>query len=1123
MFMARQHRLHGRMPASVHRPLTMAATLAALHTLGAAPLAAQDAAPASSARAAWDVTEARGDTRTIAFTTDEGTTLSMDVSPDGRWIVFDLLGHIWRMPATGGVAESLTQNSGVALNYHPRFSPDGRYIAFISDRRGQNNLWIMNADGSEPRAVHLDDNARALTPAWTPDSEYIIVRREGGGGPGGGAGGLWMLHRDGGQGVRVLDDNAAHWPSVSSDGRYVYYHVRAGGDALAGGYQLRRLELRNGEVTAVTIGRAQGAASGRMSSGGAFAPEISPDGRYLAFARQLPDATVSFRGHRFGPRTALWLRDLETGTERILADPIEVAIESGSKSLRILPGYTWTPDGRAIIISRGGRVNRVDVASGASETIPFQANVERTISGMAYRAFRIDDGPFTARFLRWPTGSPDGRRLAFQAVGRVYVQDLPAGTPRRLTPASFGAEHPATGHAGLQEFSPAWSPDGRWIAFTTWDDTLGGHVWRVQAGGGTPQRITREPGEYVHIAWSADGRELVAARGAGATRRGGTITQNPWWDVVRIDVGNGTVTHVARVANPVDANPGPARRAILQPSWGPDGRIFFPAFRRSGNQNVTALVSVARDGSDERTHLHIPNADEAVPSPDGRWVAFQEGDNVYVTAMAYSGTGRDTLSVDRRRGRFPVRTISHAGGLFPRWRDSVTVEFGSGRNYYAYRMDRQTADTVTIALQVPRRVPSGTVALTNARIITLGRDSVIERGTVLVQGARVACVGQCDVAAADSVIDLSGRTIVPGFIDMHAHHYREHRGHRPLRDYENAMYLAYGVTTNLDNSMWSQNIFPTAELVDAGRSIGPRAFSSGDPLYRGDAARQNELSSREQAAHDIARLQRWGAVSLKQYQQPRRNQRQWVSDVARELGLMVTAESGDLFYNLGMVMDGQTAFEHPFSEIPLYGDVAKFLGRAGFYYSPTLVVAGPGPWNIEYWFAESDIWQDPKQRLWMPWRMNAGHLRRRTLRPETDYSFPLLAQGMADIIAEGGFGAIGGHGEHHGLAPHWEIWMAASALGNYGALEVASLHGARMLGAHDDLGSIEVGKIADLVVLDRNPLDDIRATADIRYVMKGGILYDGMTLDERWPERRPFGPHYWVDADAMRNDDRPIR
>jgi imidazolonepropionase-like amidohydrolase len=372
---------------------------------------------------------------------------------------------------------------------------------------------------------------------------------------------------------------------------------------------------------------------------------------------------------------------------------------------------------------------------------------------------------------------------------------------------------------------------------------------------------------------------------------------------------------------------------------------------------------------------------------------------------------------------------------------------------------------------VPRRTPAGTIALTNARIVTLGADSVIERGTVLVQNARIACVGACDIAGADSVVDLSGRTIVPGFIDMHAHHYREHRGHRPLRDYEVAMYLAYGVTTNLDNSMWSQNIFPTAELIEAGRTIGPRTFSTGDPLYSGDAARQNELTTREQAAHDIERLQSWGAVSLKQYQQPKRTQRQWVSDVAREKGIMVTAESGDIFYNLSMVMDGQTGFEHPFSEIPLYGDLAKFLGRAGFYYSPTIVVSGPGPWNIEYWFAESDVWRDAKQKLWMPWRLNAGHLRRRTLRPDTDYSFPLLAQGMADIIAEGGYGAIGGHGEHHGLASHWEIWMGATALGNYGALEVASLHGARFLGAQQDLGSIEVGKLADLLVLERNPLE----------------------------------------------------
>jgi hypothetical protein len=407
--------------------------------------------------------------------------------------------------------------------------------------------------------------------------------------------------------------------------------------------------------------------------------------------------------------------------------------------------------------------------------------------------------------------------------------------------------------------------------------------------------------------------------------------------------------------------------------------------------------------------------------------------------------------------------------------------------------------------------------------VTLRGDEIIENGAVVVEGSRIVCVGSCDTSEADRVVDASGKTVIPGFVDMHSHHYREHRGYRPLRDYEVAMYLAYGVTTSLDNSMWSQNIFPSAELIEAGRMIGPRTFSTGDPIYGfGDAARQNELRSYEQTEEEVARLKSWGAVSLKQYMQPRRDQRQWVSHAARKEGLMVTAEGGDLFFTLGMIMDGQTAWEHPLSYVPVYGDVARFFGRAGAFYSPTWVVAGPGPQNIDYWFAESDVWRDEKQRRWMPWRMNMGHLRRRPLRPDTDYSFPLIAQGLADIIAEGGHGAIGSHGEHHGPDAHWEVWMAASALGPLGALRVASLDGATFLGAQEDLGSIEVGKLGDLIILNSNPLDDIRNTADMEWVMKGGILYDADTLDEVWPRERPFGPYYWVNEDLLRNDDRPV-
>jgi hypothetical protein len=256
--------------------------------------------------------------------------------------------------------------------------------------------------------------------------------------------------------------------------------------------------------------------------------------------------------------------------------------------------------------------------------------------------------------------------------------------------------------------------------------------------------------------------------------------------------------------------------------------------------------------------------------------------------------------------------------------------------------------------------------------------------------------------------------------------------------------------------------------------------------------------------------------------QPRRDQRQWVSDVARRRGLMVTAEGGDLAYNLGMIMDGQTGWEHPMSYAPFYSDVATFFGQANTVYSPTAVVGGAGPWNDEYFFGERDVWKDAKLRLWMPWRQLIPHSRRRMLRPSTDYTYPIMAQTLADLIAQGGHGAIGAHGQQHGLASHWEVWMYATALGAHGALELASSGGAYFLGATEDIGTIRSGKLADLIVLNANPLEDIRNTTTIQWVMKGGVLYDGMTLDEIWPRQRPYGARPWVDEAALRSDARPI-
>ncbi|MEP7383118.1 MAG: amidohydrolase family protein [Gemmatimonadota bacterium] len=1061
----------------------------------------------------WDVTVARGTTREIDFTTTEGTWTSVDISGDGSFIVFDLLSHIYRMPASGGTAVALTQGSGIASNFHPRISPDGKSIAFVSDRAGGDyNLWVMDADGGNPHVVASDPKTRMFFPQWTADNQYIIVGVDRDGEPRS----LVMYHRDGGTGITLVKGTEGSNPyrtAISADGRYLYYDVytaRPTGfwgqeDVLKGTVQLHRYDLKTGVVRPITGG--ESAQQDRGTSGGAYAAEPSPDGRWLAFMRKVPGGTLEYKGQRFGPRSALWIRDLRLGTERLLMDPVEMDLSEESIPVNgSYPMYRWARDGASIVIHQGGKIRRVDVASGAVATIPFSAHVHRTISEAALARRRVSDAPLETHFIRWASASPDGRTLVFQAFGRLWVRPLPSGAARRLTPADFEPF----------EFQPAWSPDGRTIAFTTVDARNAGAAWRVAAAGGAPVRVTRDAGEYANPTWSPDGATLLMARGSGASARASTRARSTWFDLVQLPVAGGDEVDI------VQASRRGNRGVEVRPTMGSDGRVYW-ASPASGEVRGAEVSSVRLDGTDKRLHAVVKNADDAVIAPDGKWIAFMQGGNVYLSPLPPGGSGDHPPMVAKEEGNLPATALSTEGGLYPRWRSATVLDFTSGNHAFAYDVSTHRTDTVTVTLSQPRALPGGSIALTGARIIPLDGKPVIASGTVVARQGRITCVGRCSVSGVDRVVDVGGKTLIPGWIDMHAHHHREHMGLMPRDNFETAIYLAYGVTTTNDPAPTSNASFPTAELVEVGEMVGPRVFNTAEALYAGDAGLTNDIASRDVAVREARRRQSWGAIMLKQYLQPTRRQRQWAVDAAREVGLRVTAEgSDDLNYKLGMIMDGHTGGEHLTVQAPLYSDFTTFIGQARYVYSPTPLVSGFAAWNEEWFWQASPVWKDVKQGKWTPWRQLIPHTRRFIMRPETDYSKDIVAQGVADIVAAGGYSSVGSHGQQPGLGSHWDVWMTAKATGNMTALEIASMHGATFLGMDQDLGSIAVGKLADLMVLNANPLDNIRNTADMRYVMKGGTLYDADSLDEIWPRPRRFGDAWWYVPEMYDQSTKPV-
>lgn len=1055
----------------------------------------------------WDTTLPRGVVRELDFTVTEGTGMSVDISPDGKWLLFDLLGHVYRVSTAGGAAQPLTQNSGVALNYHPRYAPDGRSIVFISDRGGQANLWVMDADGGHPRLILDAPDSAFAEPTWTADGSAVIAVRllPHALGAWSRTNRIWSvpLNGDAPRELAGADHNLVFAPSTTADGRYIYFH-QTSGPVTAEGYfktptdhQIRRLDLWSGRDEPVQASAHRRYYHDEPFSD--FAPSLSPDGRFMAFQRRVPGGVTEHDGVRLNQQTGLWLRDMETGEERLAIERLAPdQLETHTLyQIRLAPGYAWARDGASIVYSEGGQLRRAWIDDGRVETIPFSARVRRTISEQVRPQARQADGPFEVRAPRWPAVSPDGQAFVFEAAGSLWRKPMDGTAPRRLL-------QPDPRFGGLTaELSPAWSPDGDWIAFATWSDEIGGHLWKVPASGGAPVRLTETAGEYLNPAWSADGRRLVAAKGAGDGLRGEGTGSGGWNDIVLLSASGGAAETIARA---------PTDGSFARPQFGQDGRIYVASRAEAADQIGdgwfgAVLRSWAENGEDARLHAGLAATGQAVMSPAGRHLAFEEGENLFLARLDPTAAQPASVFSDAPRGS--VRQITTRGGAFATWTADGRLAFLQGPDLKLVDPESGDEQTVPTALRVESHTPQGDLALINARILTMDQRQVIERGVILVRNGRIAAVGpDMSTDGVGRVIDLQGRTVMPGLIDIHAHHVGggDHEIIPPHR-VRSANYLAYGVTTLFDPAAPTASVFALAEQTAAGKVIGPRVFSTGTPMYGHGGLL---LTDRSFAADTAARLAGMGAIGLKQYYQPRRAQRQWATEAARAHGgLLVTGEGMDLGYNLGMIMDGQTAWEHPLLDLPLYDDVIQFVARSGTHYNPELITPGQGLYLIEYFMSEQDLTGDRKQQLWVPWK----DLHRKTnftRRPLAEYPAILSVQGVKDIVRAGGKVGVGGHGQDQGLGTHREIWTFALALDPIEALEAATIVNARYLGLEADLGSISPGKIADLIVLEADPLADIRNTLSIVQVMAQGRLYDAQTLDEVWPAPHKYGPRRWM-------------
>lgn len=1072
--------------------LALAACLFANDALAqTAPPAATPAAATPAKPAKWDVNAPPGmTTREIRIAVDNGTWMNVDVSRDGKLIAFDLLGDIYTMPIAGGTPTRIAE--GLAYEHQPRFSPDGKRIAFTSDRGGGDNIWIMNVDGSDKRQLTKEDFRLMNQPSWSPDGRFIVAKKHFTTGRSLGTGEVWLYHVSGGSGVQLVKRASEQLqkelgePIYAPDGKHVYYTRNVTPGPIFEYAQNSRTDLFDIESYDIDTGEVSTAVSG---AGGSVRPTPSPDGKMMGFVR---------REHG---KTTLWVKDLASGVERRIYGDLDRDVQETWAVTGVYPNMAWTPDGKAMVFWAGGRIHRA-AADGSGDTIiPFKVDDTRTVIDATHPQIEVAPDHFATKMPRWAMVSPDGSQVVFETLGKLWIKPVAGGAPRRLV----------KGDESEMELWPAWSRDGKTIAFVGWTDAGLGHLRTVPAVGGAAKNVTTEGGHYARPAFSPDGKTIVFERGQGGFLTAARGSENP--GIYRVASAGGTPVRITTSGG--------------EPQFGADNDRVFTVGSEKGKRQ---LVSTDLNGESKRVHATGDLVNDFQVSPDGQYFAFRQNYEAFVMPML---PGAQNVDVGPKGGPLPATRVSAEGGDFINWSNNGSqIHWSMGPTLFTANTDALFRSApgdddagkfapvktgVSLSMDVPADKPTGTIALTGARVVTMASKDggIIDDATILIRGDRIVAVGpraSVQVPAGTKTVDVTGKTIIPGFVDAHAHGPQGEDDIIPQQNWSSMVNLAMGTTTIHDPSARAAEIFVASEMQRAGKIIAPRIFSTGEIIYGAKSPDvYAEINSYEDALQDVRRLKSEGAHSVKNYNQPRREQRQMVVAAAQAEGMEVVPEGGSLYQmDITLVQDGNSTLEHNLPVEHFYDDVVSFWSQSKTNYTPTLVVTYGGQAGDPYWRAHSEVWKHPiLSKYEPPAQMEAQNIRR-VISPESDYVDAESAREAKKLADKGVQVSIGAHGQQSGLGAHWELWsFVRGGWTPIEALRAGTIMPATSLGYARDVGSLEVGKLADLVVLDADPTVDIHNSDKIYRVMQGGRMYDPMTMNEVETGTRKSAPLWW--------------